>query len=83
MQRSPIQLDAVLPQCYNKITGLAGVYSVQEPHFWTLATDYYVGAVKLEVSKNVDPKYVVSQTQNIFTKAGIRQIYIQLDYSMW
>jgi hypothetical protein len=26
---------------------------------------------------------VVSQTQNIFTKAGIRQIYIQLDYSMW
>jgi zinc transporter 5/7 len=82
MQRSPVSLDLVLPQCYNKITGLAGVYSVQEPHFWTLCSDYYVGAVKLEVSKNVDPKYVVSQAQNIFTKAGIRQIYIQLDYSM-
>lgn len=82
MQRTPVQLDSKLPQCFNKITGLAGVYSVQEPHFWTLATDHYVGAIKLEVSRNVDPKYVISQTQNIFANIGIRQIYIQLDYSM-
>jgi solute carrier family 30 (zinc transporter), member 5/7 len=80
MQRQPPVLDRVLPGCYQKVTGLAGVYSVQEPHFWTLCSDFYVGAIKLEVSKNVDPKYVVSHTRMIFEAAGVRQIYIQLDY---
>ncbi|KAJ8925616.1 hypothetical protein NQ315_009460 [Exocentrus adspersus] len=66
MQRQPVALDNILPQCYQKVIGLAGVYSVQEPHFWTLCSDFYVGALKLEVSKTVDPKYVVSHTQMIF-----------------
>nr|CAH7737646.1 unnamed protein product [Callosobruchus chinensis] len=81
MQRQPVALDNILPQCYQKIVSLPGVYSVQEPHFWTLCSDYYVGAVKLEVSKTVDPKYVVSHAQMIFASAGVRQIYIQLDYT--
>uniref|UniRef100_U5EZN1 Putative zn2+ transporter msc2 cation diffusion facilitator superfamily n=1 Tax=Corethrella appendiculata TaxID=1370023 RepID=U5EZN1_9DIPT len=81
MQRQPVSLDRVLPQCYQKVTGLAGVYSVQEPHFWTLCSDVYVGAIKLEVSKNVDPKYVVQHTRMIFEAIGVRQIYIQLDYA--
>ncbi|GLV33325.1 Zinc transporter 86D [Carabus blaptoides fortunei] len=81
MQRQPIALDHVLPQCYQKVVGLAGVYSVQEPHFWTLCSDVYVGALKLEVSKSVDPKYVVSHTQMIFASAGVRQLYVQLDYT--
>jgi len=81
MQRQPYALDNVLPQCYQKIVSLPGVYSVQEPHFWTLCSDVYVGAIKLEVSKNVDPKYVVSHTQMIFAAAGVRQIYVQLDYT--
>ncbi|KAJ8942310.1 hypothetical protein NQ318_005301 [Aromia moschata] len=33
MQRQPVGLDNVLPQCYQKVISLAGVYSVQEPHF--------------------------------------------------
>lgn len=81
MQRQPHALDNVLPQCYQKVVSLAGVYSVQEPHFWTLCSDVYVGAVKLEVSKNVDPKYVVQHTQMIFASVGVRQIYVQLDYT--
>ncbi|RZB39981.1 zinc transporter 7 [Asbolus verrucosus] len=81
MQRQPAALDNVLPQCYQKVVSLAGVYSVQEPHFWTLCSDVYVGALKLEVSKNVDPKYVVSHTQMIFASVGVRQIYVQLDYT--
>lgn len=80
MQRQPVSLDRVLPGCYQKVTGLAGVYSLQEPHFWTLCSDYYVGAIKLEVSKNVDSKYVISHTRMIFEAVGVRQIYIQLDY---
>ncbi|GAB0091484.1 zinc transporter 7 [Sergentomyia squamirostris] len=80
MQRTPISLDRVLPQCYQKVTGLAGVYSVQEPHFWTLCSDVFVGAIKLEVSKNVDAKYVVTHTRMIFEAVGVKQIFVQLDY---
>lgn len=104
MQRQPVSLDWALTGCYQKVTGLAGVYSVQEPHckflqlhihfatikhsfsipVWTLCSDFYVGAIKLEVSKNVDPKYVITHTRMIFESVGVRQIYIQLDYApMW
>lgn len=80
MQRQPMEIDNQLQQCYQRVTGLAGVYSVQEPHFWTLCSDAYIGALKLEVSKNVDPKYVVSHTRMIFEAIGVKQITIQLDY---
>lgn len=81
MQRQPVSLDHVLPQCYQKVSQLAGVYSIQEPHFWTLCSDVYVGAIKLEVAKNADPKYIVSHTQLIFAGVGVRQLYVQLDYA--
>lgn len=81
MQRQPSALDHVLPQCYNKVTQLAGVYSVQEPHFWTLCSEVYVGCIKLEVARTVDPKYVVAHTQMIFQAAGVRQLTVQLDYA--
>lgn len=80
MQRQPTAIDRALPQCYQKVTGLAGVYSVQEPHFWTLCSDVFIGAIKLEVSKNVDPKYVVTHTRMIFESIGVKQITVQLDY---
>jgi len=81
MQRQPPALDHVLPQCYQKVMQLAGVYSIQEQHFWTLCSDVFVGALKLEVSKAADPHYVVSHTHMIFAAAGVRQLYVQLDYS--
>ena len=81
MQRQPTALDHVLPQCYNKVTQLAGVYSVQEPHFWTLCSDIYVGCLKLEVARTVDSKYVVAHTQMIFQAAGVKQLTVQLDYA--
>lgn len=84
MQRQPVALDNVLPQLYKKVMQLAGVYSVQEPHFWTLCSDVYVGAIKLEVAKSADPKYIISHTHMIFAEVGVRQLYVQLDFSpMW
>ena len=50
---------------------LEGVYSVQEPHFWTLCSDVYIGAIKLEVAASADTKYILSQTHNIFTAVSI------------
>jgi hypothetical protein len=32
---------------------------IQETHFWTLCSNYYCGGLKLEVSANADPKYIV------------------------
>lgn len=80
MMRQPPNLDYALSQCYQKVTGLAGVYSVQEPHFWTLCSDVYVGAIKLEVSENADAKYVTKQARTIFESIGIKYITIQLDH---
>jgi zinc transporter 5/7 len=61
---------------------LEGVYSVQEPHFWTLCSDVFVGTIKLEVARNADPRYIVSSTHNIFSAVGIRKLHVQLDYSL-
>ncbi|EEB14912.1 Metal tolerance protein C2, putative [Pediculus humanus corporis] len=80
MQRQPVSLDHVLPQCYNKVMQLAGVYSVQEPHFWTLCSNTYVGGIKLEVSKSADHKYIIRHTHMIFAEIGIKQLYVQLDF---
>lgn len=81
MQRQPRELDGVLSGCFYKISALTGVFSVQEPHFWTLCTGQYIGNIKLEVSAAADPRYVVQQTRAIFSAVGVTQLYVQLDYS--
>lgn len=81
MQRQPKELDEVLPRCYQKVMQLTGVYSIQEPHFWTLSSGVFVGALKLEVSKAADLKYVVSHTHMIFNSVGVKNLYVQLDYT--
>ncbi|GFO10834.1 Zinc transporter 7 [Plakobranchus ocellatus] len=81
MQRTPRSLDHVLPGCYQRVSQLEGVYSVQEPHFWTLCTDVYVGTIKVEVAHNADSRYILSQTHNIFTQVGVRQLYVQVDHA--
>lgn len=80
MQRQPKELDNVLPSCYQKVMQLSDVYSIQEPHFWTLCSGVFVGSLKLEVSRDADLKYIVSHTHMIFTSAGVKQLYVQLDY---
>jgi len=80
MQRTPRELDHLLPGCYQKVMQLEGIYGVQEPHFWTLCSEVYIGTVKLEVAANADAKYILSHTHNIFTQIGVRQLYVQIDY---
>jgi zinc transporter 5/7 len=81
MQRTPRPLDNQLAGCYTRVSQLEGVYSVQEPHFWTLCTDVYVGTIKLEVAANADSRYILSQAHNIFTQIGVRQLYVQIDHA--
>ncbi|XP_068998054.1 zinc transporter 7 isoform X1 [Embiotoca jacksoni] len=79
MQRTPPSLDQALPECYQRVQQLQGVYNLQEPHFWTLCTDVYIGTLKLLVAPDADTRWILSQTHNIFTQAGVRQLYVQVD----
>ncbi|KAG9350831.1 hypothetical protein JZ751_024720 [Albula glossodonta] len=79
MQRTPPTLDHALPECYQRVQQLQGVYNLQEPHFWTLCTDVYIGTLKLLVAPDADSRWILSQTHNIFTQVGVRQLYVQID----
>ncbi|XP_067156934.1 zinc transporter 7 isoform X2 [Apteryx mantelli] len=79
MQRTPPSLENALPQCYQRVQQLQGVYSLHDPHFWTLCTDVYIGTLKLLVAPDADARWILSQTHNIFTQAGVRQLYVQID----
>ncbi|XP_068096099.1 zinc transporter 7 isoform X2 [Hyperolius riggenbachi] len=79
MQRTPPALDNLLPECYQRVQQLQGVYHLQDPHFWTLCTDVYIGTLKLVVGPEADTRWILSQTHNIFTQAGVRQLYVQID----
>ncbi|XP_039984254.1 zinc transporter 7 isoform X2 [Xiphias gladius] len=79
MQRTPPSLDNALPECYQRVQQLQGVYNLQEPHFWTLCTDVYIGTLKLLVAPDADTRWILSQTHHIFTQAGVRQLYVQID----
>uniref|UniRef100_A0A670IW27 Zinc transporter n=1 Tax=Podarcis muralis TaxID=64176 RepID=A0A670IW27_PODMU len=68
MQRTPPSLESSLPQCYQRVQQLQGVYSLHDPHFWTLCTDVYIGTLKLFVAPDADAKWILSQTHNIFTQ---------------
>lgn len=50
---------------------LNGVITVQEPRFWTLCSNVYIGALKLEVSPTADARYLLFHTHNIFTQVII------------
>uniref|UniRef100_A0A8C5QB69 Zinc transporter n=1 Tax=Leptobrachium leishanense TaxID=445787 RepID=A0A8C5QB69_9ANUR len=68
MQRTPPSLDNELPECYQRVQQLQGVYHLNDPHFWTLCTDVYVGTLKLMVAPDADARWILSQTHNIFTQ---------------
>ncbi|XP_059840609.1 zinc transporter 7 isoform X2 [Hypanus sabinus] len=81
MQRTPPSLDHILPQCYQRVQHLQGVYSIIDPHFWTLCSEVYIGTIKLLVAPDADARWILSQTHNIFTQAGVRQLYVQIDFA--
>ncbi|XP_054162686.1 zinc transporter 7-like [Oppia nitens] len=81
MQRTPRELDAMLPACYQRVMQLEGVLSIQEPHFWTLCSETYIGSVKVEVSNSADHRYVLSHTHSIFAQIGVKQFYVQIDFA--
>jgi len=81
MQRTPKEIEKSLPVCYQRVMQLEGVLGLHQTHFWTLCSEVYVGTMKLEVSADADVRYINSQTHNIFTQIGVRQLFVQIDYA--
>lgn len=73
-QTTPVQAYVITRQqidffpCCVQVQQLQGVYNLQEPHFWTLCTDVYIGTLKLLVAPDADTRWILSQTHNIFTQ---------------
>lgn len=82
MQRQPASLKTSLTNCFRRLMHLEGVYRVVEPHFWTLNGNRHVGSVTLEVSKQSDILYILSESQNIFSNVGVHNVCVQLKYTV-
>lgn len=64
----------------SKIQSIPGVLAVQSPHFWTLCSGKFTGGLKIEVSFNCDPRYILLTTKSMLAQLGIEDAYIQIDY---
>jgi zinc transporter 5/7 len=80
MQRTPVELEAKLPDCLFKLQNLEGVLSVQETHFWTLYGDKYVGCLKLEVTQSANHKLILEHTKRVLRQIGVDKVHIQIDH---
>ena len=56
-------------------------FFLQEPHFWTLSTEKYVGALKLELKPDADARYVTHRAQQIFQSIGVKELHVHLDFT--
>ena len=81
MQRSPKELDHQLASVHQKITSIEGVYSLHDFHIWTLCTDSYVASLRVEVARNTDYSYIQNMIRSIFSQLGVKNVYIEVNYS--
>ena len=81
MQRTPKAIDHSLHGCHQRLMQLEGVYRIQEPHFWTLCSDVFIGTIKIQVAPHANAGYIQSQAHAIYAQIGVRQLYVQIDTS--
>ncbi|XP_057298833.1 zinc transporter 7-like [Hydractinia symbiolongicarpus] len=79
MQRTPKEIEYELPITYQRVSQIEGVYSVQDPHFWTLCSKNYVGNIRLLIAPQADASSILSQTHGIFNQIGVKQLYVQIE----
>ncbi len=64
-----------------QLSQLDGVVGVQTPHFWTLCSDKYEGAIRLEIRQNADYRFIMKTAKYLFTQIGVSNVFIQIDYT--
>ncbi|KAK3747567.1 hypothetical protein QZH41_015795, partial [Actinostola sp. cb2023] len=68
MQRTPKALEKVLHIAYQRVNQIENVYSIQDPHFWTLNSENSIGTLRLLVAPNADTHKILSSTHHIFNE---------------
>ncbi|UYV85082.1 SLC30A7 [Cordylochernes scorpioides] len=71
MQRTPPSLEPHIPQCLQRVCQIPDVFSVQDPHFWTICSNRFAGSIRLEVSPSADLRPIISHTQAIFAQVSL------------
>lgn len=81
MQRIPVGLEKNVHIAYQRVNQMDDVFSIQDPHFWTLSSNVWIGSLRLLVAPTADTHKILSQTHHIFMELGVKQLYVQIEHS--
>lgn len=81
MQRIPTGLEKNVHIGYQRVNQMDDVFSIQDPHFWALSSNVWVGTLRLLVAPTADTHRILSQTHHIFMELGVKQLYVQIEHS--
>ncbi|XP_055336536.1 zinc transporter 7-like [Paramacrobiotus metropolitanus] len=82
MQRSPRELDDLLPMYIEKIAQLPNVLRVKEPSFWALHSMFFVASLRLEVHHTVsraDKDALIWAVKEILAERGFRRTTVEVE----
>ncbi|RDD40208.1 Zinc transporter 7 [Trichoplax sp. H2] len=80
MQRTPAEIEHILPTCYQQVLSVEGILSYHEPHFWTLCSNVTVGTLRVVIDPNANYSMVLNEVRHIFTRVGVQQLTVQIEY---
>jgi len=81
MQRIPTGLEKSVHIAYQRVNQMDDVFSIQDPHFWALSSNVWVGTLRLLVAPTADTHKILSQTHHIFMELGVKQLHVQIEHS--
>lgn len=81
MQRIPVGLERNVHIAYQRVNQMDDVFSIQDPHFWALSSNMWIGTLRLLVAPTADTHKILSQTHHIFMEIGVKQLYVQIEHS--
>lgn len=81
MQRSPHSLDHTLSEGLRKIYEQDEVLQIHDPHFWTLCSGTYIGALRLEVINQSDSSRLVAMARSILSQVGVSKVTIEVTHA--
>ncbi|KAJ3325553.1 hypothetical protein HDV06_003323 [Boothiomyces sp. JEL0866] len=79
LQRVPHSLDESIGATYYQISSIPGVLGYSKAHFWELNQGEYVGAICVQIHRNVDDQSVLYQVQQIYRQIGINNVTVQIE----
>lgn len=81
MQRTPLTFDSQLPNCFNQIQSIEGVASFRDPHFWTLASNQYIGSIYIAAKHSgVNQMFIINQVASTFKAIGVTEMVVQVEF---